>query len=54
MSKGSIVQMSQYDNHHYVYYDLVDEWYMSTEFPFVIDWKMDNNGRFSTFSKQVI
>jgi hypothetical protein len=26
MSKGSIVQMSQYDNHHYVYYDLVDEW----------------------------
>lgn len=26
MAKGSIVQMSQYDNHHYVYYDLVDDW----------------------------
>ena len=54
MAKGSIVQMSQYDNHHYVYYDLVDEWLKPAEFPFLIDWRMDDNGNFLTFSRQVI
>lgn len=46
--------MSQYDNHHYVYYDLVDEWLKPTEFPFLIDWRMDDDGNFFTFSRQVI
>lgn len=46
--------MSQYDNHHYVYYDLVDEWLKPTEFPFLIDWRMDDDGNFFTFTRQVI
>jgi hypothetical protein len=35
-----------------VYFDKVDDWLEPAQFPFVIDWKMDDNGKFVTFSKQ--
>lgn len=50
MSKGSIVQMHNYDPRHFVYFDLVDNWMAPSAFPFLIDWKMDENGNFTTFS----
>jgi hypothetical protein len=56
MSAGSIVQMNQYNDHHFVYYDSVDndEWEKPTKFPFLIDWWMDDNGKFLTFTKEQI
>ena len=46
--------MTNFDNHHFVYYDLVDDWMSFSEFPFLIDWKMDDEGNFKTFSWQEI
>lgn len=54
MSSGSILQVKNYDEHHFVYFDKVDDWYKPTQFPFVIDWKINDNGKFVTFSRQEI
>jgi len=37
-----------------VYFDKVDHYTQTAQFPFVIDWKMDDNGKFVTFSKEEI
>lgn len=54
MSKGSIVQMKNFNDHHFCYFDMTDNWMSFAEFPFLIDWKIDNNGNFQTFSWQEI
>jgi len=54
MSSGSILQVKNYDEHHFVYFDKVDDWYKPAQFPFVIDWKINDNGKFVTFSRQEI
>lgn len=54
MSKGSIVQMKNYDTTHYIYFDMVDEWLKPCEFKFLFDWKLDDNGSFRMFTEQEI
>jgi hypothetical protein len=36
--------MKNYDETHYIYFDMVDEWLSVAEFRFLFDWKLDDNG----------
>ena len=46
--------MQNYDRNHYVYFDLVDEWLSSSEFPFLFDWKLNDDGTFRMFYKEEV
>lgn len=54
ISKGSIKQQHNYDEHHFVYFDIVDDWQTSTKFPYVFDWTINDAGKFVTFDEAVI
>lgn len=46
--------MHNYDSNHFVYFDLVDNWMERSKFPFLIDWRLDDQGNFVTFTAQEI
>lgn len=50
MSKGSIVQMRNYDENHFLYFDLVDDWLSKADFPFLFDWRLEDDGTFRVFT----
>ena len=41
--------MKNYDENHFIYFDMVDDWLATAEFQFLFDWRMEDNGVFRMF-----